>query len=186
MKYTTLFLSLIISFSLAQASDLQEIVLQLPQDNITTRNTTESINLFYDREGFAVKEGDILSRVNPYDTEAVLRDMDAETAVKMLSLSKLKVSRLSNGEYTVERAGEIKGGGPIGATIGVAVGVSIPYIAQYAVIAGASAAGAVIGGPGGAIIAGGSANGLTAVPTAAAAKTSGLYWGITLGTLIPF
>lgn len=179
-------LSLLFSFLPAFSADEQQIALFVPQENLVAHHMEAPEGLLYGSEGFSVVNESGITPVRSYDVAPELRNMDLDKAAKLLSVSRLNVTRLSNGEYTIARHGELKGGGPIGAAIGFFGGLALPYIAKTAVVAGAGMAGTAIGGPVGGIAAVGATEAVTSVPTAAAAKTSALYWSIKLGVFIPF
>lgn len=179
-------LSLLFSFFSVFSAEEQQIALFVPKENLVVRNMQSPEGLLYGSEGFSVVHESGITPVRSYDVAPELRNMDLDKAAKLMSVSRLNVTRLSNGEYTIARHGELNGGGPIGAAIGFFGGLAAPYILKTAVVAGAGMAGTAVGGPAGGIVAVGATESVTSVPTAAAAKTSALYWSIKLGTFLPF
>ena len=128
--------------------DLNSMTLALPNEVLATRNIHEPINVLYNKEGFSVVNDKKLTRVKSYDVAPELRKMDVSRAAQVLAATQLRVSKLSNGEYTIDRHGELKGGGIICA--------SIAYFGTKAVCYGAAiaAGGAAVAATGGGILGG--------------------------------
>lgn len=121
------------------------MTLALPNESLATRNIAGSINVLYNKEGFVVAHNATLTPVKPYDVAYELRKMDVERAAKVLSATQLRVSKLNNGEYTIARHGELKGGGAMGATVGFWLGKGVVYIGGHGAIVAAAAGSGPLG-----------------------------------------
>ena len=116
------------------------------------------------KDGFVIhnKDEGIDYIVQGYHLDATLREMSSENRQAFMRVGLLKVGRLSDGEYTLEAHGSLKGGGPISGAIAYWVTKSLCWagvgataaVATTAVITAAVATGgAAVGASAGAIAA---------------------------------
>lgn len=158
-------------------SDLSSAILAIPSQGLATRNIEEKINVLHDKEGFMVADDSMITRVNTYDVAPMLRNMDPEKAAKVLSATKLKVTKLSNGEFLIDPHGELNGGGTVGAAIGFWVGKGTVYILGH----GAIIAAGIGSGPWGFTATVASLEAQFAAPIEAASNQVALAAGLALG-----
>lgn len=114
--------------------DMEEGALEFPSERV---RQTASIKgrLFYDKEGFFVRKDKEDVRIKKYDTDKLLRGRSVNDMAKYTLLGKVRLAELDSGEYTVQAQGELKGGGPVLASVfywGTKIGL-------YSAIAGAAA-----------------------------------------------
>lgn len=133
---------LLLPFFSTFTADESRLALFVPQENIVSHNMEAPRGLLYGSEGFSVVNENTVTPVHNYDVTPELRQMDIDKAAKVLSATRLKVTQLSNGEYTIARHGELKGGGPLGAAIGWHIGWWGTWAVQQTV---AATAGTIVG-----------------------------------------
>jgi hypothetical protein len=112
----------------------EDMLLAVSSEKIVSRNIKEPVNVLHDKDGFTVVHNAQFTRVKEYDVVPELRKMDLEKAAKVLSATQLRVSRLNNGEFTIARHGELKGGGAGGATFGFWLGKAGTYVVGHGII----------------------------------------------------
>lgn len=115
--------------------DFSGMALEFSPEVVRTEGLGEEVGLFYDEEGFFVRNetGDV--RVKRHDTDNTFRKKSSSDIVKYVaSQSQFKVTKFDNGEYSVSATDELKGGGPclaIASAIGVRLigwSVSVPFL----------------------------------------------------------
>lgn len=104
--------------------DMKEATLEFLSGTVRKKSAEEGL-LLYDKEGFLVRKDDEDVRVHRYDTDKLFHGRSVKEMTKYaIKGNKLKLTKLDNGEYTVQAQGELKGGGPIlAACIGISVRV---------------------------------------------------------------
>ena len=174
------------------AMDTQKgAVLALTQAALTTRNIQGPVGLSYNGQRFVVESQDGCSPVENYNVDVLLRGRSVEELAKFAAVKRFQVSQLGDGEYRVSPACELKGGGSIGAAIGVFLGqvvVRVPVAIGATIVAiPAGVAGGAVAGPAGAAAAYAAtwktvntAAQIAVTPIANAASIAG---GVALGTV---
>ncbi len=127
--------------------DTSNMTLVIPSSQVRTQNIKNKIDLFYDENGFVVKEGETFKRVHSYDTDSSLRKRNLKTIAKYVCLNKLKISKFDNGEYAVRAHGELMGGGIGGAAIGAHVGMVATNVVGHGVLMLISSFAGPVAGP---------------------------------------
>lgn len=94
----------------------------------------EEGTLKFDQEGFFVEEEDGITRVHSYDTDKVFRNRGQKDVLRFAMQNKFKVKRFDNGEYKVEAAGGLKGGGVLGAWGGMLLGKGLVHFVGHGTI----------------------------------------------------
>lgn len=115
--------------------DTQGLTLQIPSKNVRTHHIKDPISLYCDDEGFLVKKGDELVRVNNYDIDPTFRGRDMKDILKYTALdNKFRISECDNGEYKVSPASDLRGGGIFGAQGGFLLGKFLVHFVGQGVI----------------------------------------------------
>lgn len=123
------------------------------------------IGVTYDKEGFKVHEKNKISKVNTYDLDHSLRNIDTDRLSALEKMGAcLLVKKFDNGDFKLGLTSRLKGGGPICGALGywgTKIGAYMT-LGSAAVVSTAAATGALsVGVTGGAII--GTANAVIAV-----------------------
>ena len=94
---------------------------------------------------FFVREGEVLHVVKHHDLSPLLRSMNQRQLEKFVTTgNRIKTIKLSNGDFRLQEAGGLMGGGPWGAAILAAVGYPVVAVAAL----GATIASIPVAGPG--------------------------------------
>lgn len=102
--------------------DLTGMTVAFPRNHVRSKC---GVDLLLDQEGFMVKSGELVTRVQKHDTHPVLRKANIKTLAKYGAHNKFVVRNFDNGHYSVEPASELRGGGAIGAVIGSTLGYGL-------------------------------------------------------------
>lgn len=133
-------LLLLVTGSMSAMTDLDDLntdnlSFKIPSKNIRTKDITDPIDLYCDNEGFVVKKGEDLVRVNNYDVDPTFRDRDVKDILKYTVLdNNFRVTEFENGEYKVDMVSDLKGGGVLGANGGFLVGKFLVHFVSHGVI----------------------------------------------------
>lgn len=104
--------------------------------------------LIHDTKGFAVKQQGKLHRVNSYDVDPQLRKITpAQLAAFMKNDGRLTLSKIGDKDFGVKLAGNLRGGGPIGAAIGAFLGKAAVSVVGHGAILVVSTGAGLVGGP---------------------------------------
>lgn len=113
--------------------NVEEATLAFSPEFVRTEGL-EGINLGYDKEGFFVVENKHNVRVYSHDTNKALRGRSVKDIAKYSTIGKFKVSKFDNGEYKVDTAGGLKGGGILGGTGGAWFGKALVHFIGHGTI----------------------------------------------------
>ena len=87
----------------------------------------------YEPTQFFVREGEQLHVVKHHDLSPLLRSMNQRQLEKFVTTgNRIKTIKLSNGDFRLQEAGGLMGGGPWGAAILAAVGYPVVGVAALA------------------------------------------------------
>ena len=102
-----------------------------------------NVTLHHSKEGFTVREQGIDVPVKPYMVDKELRGISSKDLSKILvNGGYIAVNNRSGSDYSLQLNGRIKGGGPLGATVGAVVTKCAVHIAAQGVFMGI---GAIVG-----------------------------------------
>lgn len=114
--------------------DMSEATVEFSPESIRAEGLGERVCLFYDKEGFFVRSNDEDVRVHPYDTDPIFKNRNQKDVLKFALGNKLMLKKFNNGEYKVEAAGGLKGGGVGGAWLGSIIGKAAVHFVGHGVI----------------------------------------------------
>lgn len=114
--------------------DMSEATVEFSPETIRAEGIDEKVGLFYDKEGFFVRSNDEDVRVHSYDTDPIFKNKNQKDVLKFALGNKLKLKKFDNGEYRVEAAGGLKGGGILGAWAGSILGKAIVHFVGHGTI----------------------------------------------------
>ncbi len=114
--------------------DMSEATLRFSPDSVRSEGIDEKVGLFFDEEGFFVRSNDENIRVHSYDTDPIFKNRKQKDILRFALGNKFKLKKLDNGEYKVEAAGGLKGGGVVGATVGAHVGVVATNVVGHGIL----------------------------------------------------
>jgi hypothetical protein len=109
--------------SLDQLSGIKRVI--VAGNALEHKRDLGNLLVHHDESGFKVHHERGVSEVQPHNTSKELRGLSTDTIAKMLASgdSYLKVKQYSDGEYGVDIAGRLQGGGPLLASFGCHIGV---------------------------------------------------------------
>lgn len=125
------------------------------------RRDLGNLKVSYGESGFIIHNEDENTHhvVQGYNLNKTLRDMSPQARQAFMRNGCLKVGRMSDGEYSLEMHGRLKGGGPILASVfywltksccwagvGIAASAGVATVTAAVVASGGALAGAAVGG----------------------------------------
>ncbi len=114
--------------------DMTNATLEFSPSTARTCGAEENAALFYDKEGFFVREDDNDVRVHGYDTDKFFQGKSVEEMARYAMIGGFKVSQFDNGQYAVRTQGALKGGGVGGATGGFYFGKFLTHFVCHGAI----------------------------------------------------
>ncbi|MFC1870698.1 hypothetical protein ACFLXW_00350 [Candidatus Dependentiae bacterium] len=132
--------TLLALFFISSISAAQEPAVVLFDNSAVRTDGLKGIGtLGADDGGFFVHNEDGMTRIQNCDVDPALHLSPAQLC-KFAQENKLRLKQFDNGEFSVEPAGGLVGGGAIGAGIGSALGFGVTFFSCHAVICVVSAA----------------------------------------------
>lgn len=114
--------------------DMSESTVQFYPESVRAEGINEKVDLFYDKEGFFVRSNDEDVRVHSYDIDPIFKDRSQKDVLRFALGNKIKLKKFNNGEYRVEAAGGLKGGGVGGAFVGSLIGKGLVHFIGHGTI----------------------------------------------------
>jgi hypothetical protein len=114
--------------------DLYNSTIHFAPNLIRSEGIEEKIDLGYDKEGFFIKNDNEVVRIPVYDTNTFFHKKNQSDLIKYAMIGKFKISRFSNGEYAINPAGGLNGGGVGGAALGAHIGMVITNVVGHGIL----------------------------------------------------
>ncbi len=114
--------------------DLAGCTMLFDPAHVRAAGLSKNIKLGADKDGFFVKDGEEVTRVQKCDTDDAFKERTLNEVALYGITSHFKVSRFDTGEYKVTAADGLKGGGVAGATAGAYVGYVGTTVACHGVL----------------------------------------------------
>ena len=91
-------------------------------------------DLYHSKKGFYVRKNDKKKTIQRYNMDPMLRGISKPQLRAFLDNGYLSVSKMEDGQYSLQAKGRLNGSGPIGASIGVFLGKAAVYVVGHGAI----------------------------------------------------